>query len=226
MKVKDNVPGPIQNYSRIYSYVDEYWNKVYQYYAAHGLAFQVTYYNLDIPVTVWDNVDLMGGYYEKIGELSGVRWRKILLFPGFQIGETSNIFEADETGYINKGESEIVVPSVMGVTPYPNDIIMFNHKYLSINTYPGDWPIYCVTGVQKQSPQDRTFWKLSLKIEQSRTSMDVDKQVSNTYTYFDYTKGIYSVENAISMTRLMKKNGELKTRMTSLIDQNSGYLFC
>lgn len=216
----------MQKYNRIYEYFDEYWRLIYDYYAEHGIAYPVTYYNLDVPSIVWDKTDLLGGYYEKIGELSGVRWSKILLLPVFQIGETSNIFDADETGYINKGESELVIPSIYGITPYPNDIIALNRKYLSTSVPEEDFPIFTVTGVQKQSPQERTYWKLSLKIEQSRREIDLTPQVSNNYTFFDYTKKIYRVEDAISMTRMMVKNKLLKERINEMIDQNSGFLYC
>ena len=217
----------MQKYNRIYSYIDEYFKFIYDYYAEHGIAYPVTYYNLDVNSTIWDKTDLFGGYYERIGDLTGVRWNKILLLPIFHIGETTNVFEGDETGYINKGEIDsVVIPSIYGITPYPNDIIAINRDYLNTKSTPEDFPIFTVTGVQKQSPQERTWWKLNLKIEQSRREMNLIPQVSNNYTFFDYTKKIYKVEDAISMTKMMLKNKHLEERINEMVDQNSGFLFC
>jgi len=219
----------MQNYSTLENqYATEYWNKLYNYYAAHGISYKVTYYNLDVNATVWDKTDLFGGYYEKIGELSGVKWKKILLLPVFQIGETSTIFEADETGYINKGESELVIPSLYGITPYPNDIIQLNRQFLSTTYNPEDFSIFTVTGVQKQSPQQKTWWKLTLKIEQSRREgeLETNGQVTGNYTFFDYTKKIYTIQDAMTMTRMMAKNSMLKEEIKGMVDQNSGFLYC
>jgi len=219
----------MQNYTKLEDqYSNEYWRLMYEYYAAHGISYKVTYYNLDVNTTIWDKTDLFGGYYEKIGELSGVKWNKILLLPVFQIGETTNVFDADETGYINKGETELVIPSLYGITPYPNDIIQLNRPYLTTTYQIEDFPIFTVTGVQKQSPQQRTWWKLNLKIEQSRREMEIESnhQISGNFTFFDYTKKIYTIQDAITMTKMMSKNLELKERIKDMVDQNSGFLYC
>lgn len=213
----------MQNYSRIYGYIDEYWRLMYDFYSKHGNAFPVTYYNIDTVNTVWDNQYLMGGSYEKIGSLSGIKWNKILLFPIYFVEETSTEFDAQDIGYINEGESGFVIPSIYGITPYPNDMVKFHQAYLSIN--PDINALYAVTGVQKQSPQDRTYWKCKLNVEQSRTTTELDLQVSNTYTFFDYTKKIYSLNDSITLTRMLTKNETLRSNLKALYDDNSGYYF-
>ena len=56
----------MQNYNRIYDYFVDYWKTLYDFYSKHGIAYLVTYYSLDLDRTVWDNENLMGGYYEKM----------------------------------------------------------------------------------------------------------------------------------------------------------------
>ena len=75
----------MQNYNRINDYFVDYWKTLYDFYSKHGQAYLVTYYNLDPEETVWDNENLMGGYYEKIGQYSGVRWKKILTLKNLVI---------------------------------------------------------------------------------------------------------------------------------------------
>ena len=216
----------MQLYNRIYSYIDEYWKLVYDYYALHGVPFPVTYYHIDVEESVWDRTNLMGGAYEKIGDLSGIKWIRILLFPVFQIAETSTEWDAQEQGYINEGDSEIVIPSKYGIVPLPNDMIRFHQQYVLVDrSDPNSDCIYTITGISKQTPQDRTYYKCKLTVEQSRKVYELDLQVSKTYVFFDYSKKIYSIENTATLTRMMTKNDTLKDRIKSLFDQNSGYLF-
>jgi len=212
----------MQNYNRINDYFQDYWTLVYDYYSKHGQAYLVTYYNIDTEETVWDNQDLMGGYYEKIGSLSGVRWKKILTLPVYFIGETDTIFDAQDIGYVNEGRTEFVIPSSYGITPYPNDIIKLYQNYLHDDDR---YALFTVTGIQKQSPGDRTYWKCQCLVEQSRTTTELDLQVSDTLIYYDYDKKIHQVSNATSMTNLLTKNEIIRSNLKNLFDQNSGLYF-
>ena len=40
--------SPIQNYERLYDYVQEYQYLLYDYYAEHAVRFLTTYYNLNL----------------------------------------------------------------------------------------------------------------------------------------------------------------------------------
>lgn len=213
----------LQFYSNIYNYIEEYWHFLYDIYGQHAISYPVTYYNLDIDTTVWDNTDLIGGYYEKIGTLSGVRWKKILLLPIFQIEETQTQYDGQDIGYVNEGDSGFVIPSSYGIHPYPNDFVMFNRDFLE--TTPTPHSLYAITGVEKQSAQDKTFWKCKLSVETSKTECDLTNQISQTYTFYDYTKKIYSLSDATSLTRMLAKNETIRSRVTNLFDKNSGYLF-
>jgi len=214
----------MQKFNIITDYINEYWGKIYDYYSKVGTSFLVTYYNIDVENTVWDNEKMMGGSYEKIGSLSGIKWNKILLFPVYQITETMKDMDAQDIGYISMQESELVIPSSYGITPHSNDMIKFNKSYLNLDES-DIRPIFAVTGLSKQSDQNRSFWKLKVMVEQSRTSTELDEQVSSVYSFLDYNKKIYSIENALTLTRMMLKNSLLKDRVSELFDKNSGFIF-
>lgn len=212
----------MQLYNRINDYFEDFWKLVYDYYSKHAQAYLVTYYNIDVEETVWDNENLMGGYYEKIGSLSGVRWKRILTLPVFFIEETDTIFDAQEIGYVNEGKTGFTIPSTYGITPYPNDILKLYQNYLVSDDR---YALYVVTGVQKQTSGDRTFWKCSCSVEQSRTTTEIDRQVTDQLIFYDYDKKIHQISESLSMTRLLAKNEIIRSNLNSLFDQNSGLYF-
>ena len=215
----------MQNYERLYDYIYEYWKYIYDLYGKHAIGYLVTYYNIDTSATVWDNEYLMGGPYEKIGDLSGLKWNKYLLLPVYFIEETNTIFDAQDIGYVNEGDSGCVIPSIYGITPNPSDIIKLDQTYLVNDPDKDTHSIFSVTGVQKQSPADKTFWKLKLSVEQSRTTTELENQVSNTYIFYEYDKKIHSVSESQTMTRMLSKSESLRSNLKNLYDNNSGLYF-
>lgn len=211
-----------QLWTRLYDYIEEYQYLVYEYYAKDAIAFLVTYYHLNKEETVWDDVDLFGGYYEKIGDLTGVKWDKILLLPVFFIEEISTLFDATaEKGQIKQNETSFIIPSEYGFTPYPNDLVKFEQSYLQTDV--DDYPIFSVTGVEIASNTKRRFWKLRIETEQSRTITEVDKQVSGLYTFFDYDKKIHEINEASLMTKILQRNQDIGNMLKTKFDQNSGF---
>jgi len=215
----------MQNYERMYSYIYDYWKQIYENYSLHAIAYLVTYYNVDTTNTVWDTTNLMGGYYEKIGELSGMRWKKYSLLPVYFIEETDTIFDAQDIGYVNEGATGCVIPWIYGITPYPNDIIKLDQTYIVNDPTKDTFALYSVTGVQKQSPQDKTFWKLKFMVEQSKTLIDLEKQVSGNYIFYEYDKKIHSVGESQTMTRMLSKFSTIRGSVKDLYDDNSGLYF-
>lgn len=212
----------MQNYNRINDYFEDFWTLVYDYYSKHGQAYLVTYYNIDTENTVWDNENLMGGYYEKIGTYSGIKWKKILTLPVYFIEETSTIFDAQDIGLINEGRTGFVIPSSYGITPYPNDIIKLYQNYIHDDDR---YSLFTVSGIQKQTPGNRTYWKLSCVIEQSRTTTEIDQQITDTLIFYDYDKKIHQLSHSVSMTKLLNKNETIRGNLKNLFDQNSGLYF-
>ena len=213
----------MQEYERIYKYIEEYWKLLYDYYARDGQIFYVTYYQIDQGLTVWDSDFLMGGAYEKIGPLSGIKWKQILMFPVYAVGETWTRWDAQDIGFINEGESEFVIPSIYGITPIPGDILKFKQDYLAIDPVTDVNSIFQITGVKQQSPLDRTFWQCKLSVYQSDTTTQLDKQVSTTLMFFEYDKKIHTIPDATTLANMLVKNKTLRDNLKSLFDENSGY---
>ena len=212
----------MQNYNRINDYFVDYWKTLYSYYSKHGIAYLVAYYNLDKDSTVWDDTDLTGGYYEKIGSLSGVRWKKILTLPVFFIEETNTIFDAQDIGLVNEGSTGFVIPDEYGIQPYPNDIIKLYQNYIQEDDR---YALFTVTASQKQTHGDKTFWKLGCKVEQSHTTSEIDLQTSDLLVFYDYDKKIHQLEDSVSLTNLLAKNEEIRNNLKNLFDENSGLYF-
>ena len=211
----------MQKYERLYFYIQEYQKLVYDYYSKDGIAFLVTYYNINSAETVWEDQNLMDGAYETVGEYSGIKWNKISLLPIYFIEEISTAFSGDETGYIKETETNIVIPSSYGITPLPRDIVKLEQSYMrpTNDTY----PLYIVTSAEISADTDRRFWKLKLEVFQSKTTTELDAQVENNLVFYDYDKKIHSLEDAQFLTKMLYKNNLLQKELKNLYDENSGF---
>lgn len=215
----------MQLYTRLYDYIYEYQKLIYDYYSKTAVAFLVTYYHLDLNETIWDSTKLTGGYYEKIGELSGVKWNKVLLLPVFFIENLSGELTGEDIGMVTERETSIVIPSTYNFKPYPNDIIKLDQNYLQPERQKDVYYLYVVTGIEKSTPLPKTFYKLKVVSEQSRTTAEIDQQVSNIYSFFEYTKFVYTIPDTIFLARIMLKNETLRVRLKNMFDENSGFYF-
>ena len=211
----------LQNYNRLYSYISEYQSLVYDVYSKHGIAFQINYYNINKDSTVWDDQDLMGGAYESVGKLSGIRWNKYLSLPVYFLEPITTQFDADEKGVTKQNETSFVIPDSYGITPYAGDLLRPVLPFLntpSTNKY----PIYRVTGAEISANAQRRFWKLKAETYQSRSIDEVDTKVVNTFVFFEYTKQILTQEKANTLTQLTSKYDKLVQNLNSFYDSNSG----
>lgn len=213
----------IQNYQRIYEYIHEYQNLVYDYYSKHVLAFLVTYYNLNVCETIWEDEDIFGGAYERVGEYSGIKWNKILVLPLFYAEDYSTVFDGQEVGYVKETETSFVMPSTYGFRPYPNDILKLEQDYL--NPTNDIYPLYIVKGVEVHPNTQRRFWKLKCKVFQSENLTNVEKQVENIYSFVEYDKKIHTLEDSQFIARLLYKNSLLKNNLLNLYDRRCGFYF-
>lgn len=213
----------MQKYQKIYDYIHEYQNLVYNYYSKHAVSFLTTYYHIDTDETIWEDENVFAGSYDRVGEYSGVKWNKVLLLPVYFIDEINTPFDGQDIGYIKENNTTFVIPSSYGIIPLPNDKIKLEQEYLrpTNNIY----PLFNVGGVEKSVNADKLFWKLTLQLEQSVTETQLNQQVEKIYTFFDYDKKIHTVEDASFMTQLLSKNELLKSTAASLFDNNSGFYF-
>jgi len=212
----------MQNWTRQYSYIHDYQNLVYDYYSKHAIAFLTTYWNIDSDNTVWDNTDMLNGSYERIGDLSGIKYNKYLLLPIYFPDEISTAFDGQNIGQIKNQETTVVIPSTYGITPLPGDFIKLEQEFLKPTN--DIYPLFVVSGVEIHPNTDKRFWKLKLKVFQSRTTTEIDDQLEETYTFFDYDKTIHTIADSIILARLLSKSSSLKDRLQLQFDQNSGLL--
>lgn len=211
----------MQRYKKLYEYIYEFQKSVYDVYSKDAVSFLTTYYHIDVDETIWEDEQLFSGAYEKVGEFSGIKWNKFLLIPVYFSEEITTSFDASELGYLKEGQTSFVIPSSYGFTPLPNDKFKLDQTFLRPTN--DVYPVYTVTGVEKSVNADRLFWRLKVQVEQSITTTQLDLQVNDTYTFFDYTKKIYTIPDAEYMSRLLIKNSILRARCRTLFDQNSGF---
>jgi len=212
-----------QFYNRLYLYIHEFQSLVQDHYSKHAIAYSVTYYNINTDETIWDDDKIFGGSYERIGDLSGMKWNKYLLIPVYWSEEISTVFDGDEKGYVKQNETTVVIPNTYGITPYPGDIIKLEQEYLRPTN--DIYPIFVVSGVEIYPNTDRRFWKLKIETFQSKTTTELEEQIEDIYAFFDYTKKIYTVPQSTFLTRMMIKAELIKERLDSLYDTNSGFYF-
>lgn len=212
------------NFNNIFDYINEYQKMVYEIYADNIVPALCTYYNVDVPDTIWEDEDVFAGSYDRVGEYSGVKWNKILLFPIFYSEEITTAFDGQDIGLLKENETSFVIPSIYGLTPLPNDKIKFEQNFLRPTN--DIYPIFNVTGREKSVNTDYTFWKIRVKVEQSVTETQIDAQVQDTYVVFDYDKKIHTVPDSSFLTRLLVKNDVLRDRLKNIFyDKNSGFYF-
>ncbi len=211
----------MQNWERLYHYIHEWQNLVYSYYSKHGVAFLTTYFNLNKEETIWDDTQLFGGAYERTGPYTGIKWNKYLLLPVYFTEEMTSSFDGAEIGLIKEQESSVVIPSVYGITPYAGDIIKFEQEFLrpSNNVY----PLFIVTGAEIHPNTDRRFWRIKVKIYESRSLSAVEDQVEDIYVFFDYDKKVHTLDEATTLARMLSKNESLRGRLKNMWDENSGF---
>lgn len=213
-----------QKYERIYNYIHEYQRLIYDFYSKDVVAFLTTYYHIDTAETVWEDEKLFGGPYDRVGEYSGMKWNKILLLPVYYTEEVSTIFDGQEVGYVKENETTFVIPSTYNFTPLPNDKIKIEQEYLKPTN--DNHPLFNITGVEKSTNADRTFWRLKTKLEQSVTETSLNTQISYIYSFFEYDKNIYGLNDAQFLSRLLSKNETLKNHITqNFYDAGSGFYF-
>lgn len=213
-----------QKYQRLYDYIHEYQNLIYNFYSKDAVAFLTTFYHIDTINTIWEDENVFAGSYDRVGEFSGVKWNKFLLLPVYYIEEVNTSFDGQDIGYIKENDSTLVIPSTYGFTPLPNDKIKFEQEYLRPTN--DVYPVFNIGGIEKSVNADRLFWKMKVHVEQSITINQLEQQVSNTYTFFDYDKKIHTIPDAEFLTRLLAKNEDIRSiAKNNLYDPRSGYYF-
>ena len=210
----------MQNWERLYDYIHEYQELVQEYYSRHGVASLCTYWNINKHVTVWDDEQMFGGAYERIGSLSGIKWDKYLLLPVYFAEEIATQFDGSEIGIIKEQETSIVFPGVYGITPYSGDVIKFESEYLQAQN--DTYPVFKVEGIEPFPNTEKRYWKLKCKVYESKGTERLEAKTQDTYVFFDYDKKVHTVEEAQTLAKMLAKDEELKINLVDMWNENSG----
>lgn len=198
-----------QKWYQLNEYPLDYFELLYKYYAASGVRTNVTYYNLDLPNSVYD-YDLLGaGSYEQMGNLSGMLWKKILLLPIYNIEQMSFTMNADERGVgFPDSMATAFIPTIYEFRPHVHDFIIYDHIRERSNPFKSEIPMYEIVNLEMASTAEITFWRLNLRAT-LRVKDDIEDHLSGNYTFVDYEKQIYKTSDAIQIHRLMEKNNQI-----------------
>lgn len=221
----------MQRWLRVHQYAKEYLKWVYKQYASHGIAYLCTYYNLDLVNSVYDGNILDGAYYRRTGNLSpksgiqgsasGLKWRKIIFLPVYNIETITPTFSADEEGFTKKDQvSAFNFPTEYKIQPMPHDFVRFEQD--PIDPKNNNFPLYQVVNFEKATNTDVSFWKVSLKIDYKKES-DYENHISQTCVFFDYTKHIYEINKGTFLYKLLERNRNLEEIRSYFVGNTSLY---
>jgi hypothetical protein len=145
-----------------------------------------------------------------LGNLSGMKWKKISTVQAFSFEPVPFTMSADETGPNFKDRtSSLWFPSVYELQPTIHDFVVFDWVTARDNQFKDQLPVYEVVNLEKASSGEATFWKTQLK-STFRRKEEIEKQLSGSYSFVDYEKKIYRTSDAIFLQQMMLKNEKLK----------------
>ena len=210
---------------RIYNYIQEYYQTVYNYYAECYPAYPVTYYSIDHDNTVWEDTNLQGGSYEHrgVGELSGVRWKKILMFPIFTTDAIQTNYDGDEKGYHMTESIRTVVafPSIYGLKPTPDDKIDMSFAFVN-PIRENIRHLFSVNNISLAHIGEYfQMYQCSLKIS-GDTKGKLEKQVSSYWMFYDHEKAILPLENSKILIKLQEVSTNASRELYEMFDEHSG----
>lgn len=209
----------MQNWLRVQFYPNEYLNLVYNYYAVHGVASICTYYHADIDTSILDDKELIGGYYELTGKLTGVKFQKIDFLPIYNLEGIQPRFSADEKGMTKSDQiTSFNMPTSYNIIPTMMDHVIFDALPIR-ETSDNLIPAYQITNMEKSTNTNISFWKTQLKVTH-RTKQEFDLQTEETFTFFDYEKKIYKSTDAIFLYNLLLQNDQ--NTLNKYYSKNSG----
>lgn len=214
---------------RRYQYIEDYFYTVNELYADRYVAsYPVTYYSLDTENTVWDDVKINAGSYEKlgVGELSGVVWKKIQLLPVFGVEPISFNPDSGEKGGITLKESastNIVFTSLYGLIPSEGDVVDLSFGYKKDNIIMK--MLYTVNNINL-AHQNEYLQIYQLQLRMAPFNVDeLEKQISSDWIFYDHDQIIVPLENGRLLLQLQENSTSLVSSTNDLFDRSGYYLY-
>jgi len=211
-------------YIRRYNYISDYYWTMTEW-AEQVAAYPVSYYSVDWGNSIYDK-DLMAASYEKygLGDMSGMRWKKIQMVPVYQIEEIQPQHSADEKGLTLKDSeiSSFVVSDKIGILPSEWDFIHFHQDFMfKASDYV---PLFVVKNVDIATYGSITFHRPSIKVASQSSLVKLEKQISERYMFLELTKKIHEVQTASLLLKLQQKNELLTRQLENLFHRIGFYL--
>jgi hypothetical protein len=193
---------------RRYNYIEDYFHTVYEYYISHYPAYPVNYYSLDFDNSIYDDDMLLGGSYEKtgVGELSGIKFKKIISLPVFGTQAVQPSPDSAEDGGLHSSNSmmsSVLIPQIYDLKPVENDVLDINFGFKNTSKYTR--ALFIVTNVNLAHHGDQlNLYYLNLQIARFEKN-ELEKQISSYWQFYEPTKKILKLKNANLLTKITVK---------------------
>jgi len=207
------------NSLRISYYVDKFFDLLSRFYKNEFRVIQSTYYLFDTNESVFDKEILQYGAYERIGDLSGYKWIKILYFPVAYATETHPITQPTQYGIIKKTETVCVFPRIC-FDPTMLDFVVFSLRLKPLSN------VYQVTQIEEAYiSKDETcpIYKVTLK-EQPFTTNQIDEQVTGLYAYSEISDSIYRVQDYNTIVNATTLLNDITLQICKTREASSGLI--
>ena len=211
----------ITQITHYYGYLEEYTQLTHEIYSEAQPAVFCDYYSLDKINSIWDDNYISS--YQDVGDLSGLRWNKVSLYPVFFSEGTPATLNANEKGTTRE---DSIRPSV--VVPHSNCLEPKIYDFLVFTNLNGESLVYQVMNLEYDMPNARAAFKLNLK-PSHHTIAEINAVTSGLYVYNDVldiinqqTIGIPLVHVTANFQKLdlFIRNNFFKTIIDALVDNN------
>jgi hypothetical protein len=210
---------------RRYNYIQDYFYTTYRLYVELYHAYPVTYYSLDFENSIVDDEHLLAMNYEKlgVGELSGVKWKKIKLLPVFgveQIQPAQSSGDNKGMTYYESMNSAISFPSIYGLKPVEWDVVDLNlgFKTSSIKIS----PLFVVTNINLAHQSDYfNIYQCRLSVAPFNLTM-LEKQISSYYTFLEHEKRIFPDEISDRLLDIQGRFEKVSENLINLFNNRIG----
>ena len=216
----------VQPYVRKYNYIEDYFHTLYELYAGqYTAAYPVSYYSLDTTNSVMDDTVLNAGSYERrgIGELSGIKFRKIESLPIYGLTQVQPNQESNERGgltYNSNMQTQIVFPSIYGLKPLENDVVDLSFGFRDPdlkNNY-----LYGIDGVNIAHESNYyQIWQCKLSPLGCNRSQ-LDHQISTYHMFYEPTQTIIPYNNAKYLLRIQDMANNVLPYINTAYNKQSG----
>lgn len=214
---------------RSYNYQEDYFRTLYEIYSEHYIAcYPVTYYSLDVDNTIWDSEKANAGSYEKggVGELSGVKWKRIQFLPVFGVENVSMQQESNERGgmtFRDGASTQILFPSVYGLKPLEGDVVdlSFGYKNSSVSQHK---MLFTINNINQAHMGDFfQVYQCQLKMAPFNKE-SIEKQLSSYWAFYEHEKTIVPLTNFRRLMNLQQNSvGLTNICNRTLFDKQSGF---